>query len=380
MLVKFFRHGTGSGAGPLNYLLGSDRQRADAKVLYGDPMMTEQLINATPFKQKYKSGVLSFTERADSFTDKQKMDIMQRFEKTLFAGLEPDQYDILWIEHRDKNTPIETGEFGEVLRASGIPGRLELNFVIPCMELRSGKSLQPFFAGADLVRVNALKNIINHEYKLTNPDDPLRKREVNPYVNNAPRPTPYVVDCSRYYENKEEKRRRQKDDETIENPSSHQMLKEAIDRKMLRLLNRGLIDGRHEVSFKMKQWGLTIERQTKSSISVSHPNIKKNIRLKGFIYEQDFDGSKTEPKVKESYQDSFDDNSSNRYRKDLKTWQTGMEKKVAYHQELYGDIKAPEPLDLGIYALPDDESKFDKKELKMPIPKPKPKPTYYPRP
>ena len=87
MLVKFFRHGKGSGAGPINYLLGSDRQRADAKVLYGDPMMTEQLINTTPFKQKYKSGVLSFTERANELTDKQKMDIMQRFENTLFAGL-----------------------------------------------------------------------------------------------------------------------------------------------------------------------------------------------------------------------------------------------------------------------------------------------------
>lgn len=50
--------------------------------------------------------------------------------------------------------------------------------MIPCQELRSGKSLQLFFAGADLVRVNALKNIINHEYKLTNPDDPIRKRDI----------------------------------------------------------------------------------------------------------------------------------------------------------------------------------------------------------
>ena len=162
MLVKFFRHGKGSGAGPLNYLLGSNRQREDARVLYGDPVMTEQLINATPFKQKYKSGVLSFTEQADQFTDKQKMDIMQRFEETLFAGLEPDQYDILWIEHSDKDKEPNTDNNGKVIEGSEQSGRLELNFVIPCQELRSGKSLQPFFAGADLVRVNALKNIINH--------------------------------------------------------------------------------------------------------------------------------------------------------------------------------------------------------------------------
>ena len=377
MLVKFFRHGTGSGAGPLNYLLGSDRQRADAKVLYGDPMMTEQLINATPFKQKYKSGVLSFTERADSVTDKQKMEIMQCFEKTLFAGLEPDQYDILWIEHSDKAKVAKTDEYGAVIEGSDTVGRLELNFVIPCMELRSGKSLQPFFAGADLVRVNALKNIINHEYKLTNPDDPIRKREVNPYVNNAPRPTPFDVKRK----SRTEKDEVDEDAEIIKNPPSHALLKEAIDRQMLRKCNKGYIDRREGVIATLKDWGLTIERQTERSISVSHPNIKKNIRLKGNIYERDFDRMVARPHIKESIQERFDNNSSDQYRRDLRTWQTGMEKKVAYHQELYGDIKAPEPLELGIHAtLSDDESEFDKKELKMAIPKPKPKRTYYPRP
>ncbi|WP_434221106.1 hypothetical protein, partial [Klebsiella pneumoniae] len=37
-----------------------------------------------------------------------------------------DQYACLWVEHRDK-------------------GRLELNFVIPNIELQSGKRLQPYF-------------------------------------------------------------------------------------------------------------------------------------------------------------------------------------------------------------------------------------------
>lgn len=377
MLVKFFRHGTGSGAGPLNYLLGSDRQRADAKVLYGDPVMTEQLINATPFKQKYKSGVLSFTERADSVTDNQKMDIMQRFEQTLFAGLDPDQYDILWIEHSDKDKVAKTDEYGAVIEGSDTIGRLELNFVIPCMELRSGKSLQPFFAGADLVRVNALKNIINHEYQLTNPDDPIRKREVNPYVNNAPRPTPFDVKRK----SRTEKDEVDEDEEVIKNPPSHALLKEAIDRQMIRQCNQGFINRRHGVTSTLKNWGLTIEQQTERSISVSHPHIKKNIRLKGEIYERDFNRMAARPHIKESLQEKFDNDSRYQYRKDLKTWQTGMEKKVAYHQELYADIKVPEPLDLGIHAtLSDNESEFDKKELKMAIPKPKPKRNYYPRP
>ena len=68
MIVKFSKHGKGKASGVLNYLLkekGSDGTlvpRKHAKVLYGDPKLTEQLINATPYQQKYKSGVLSFTE------------------------------------------------------------------------------------------------------------------------------------------------------------------------------------------------------------------------------------------------------------------------------------------------------------------------------
>ena len=371
MLIKFFRHGKGSGAGPLNYLLGSDRQRADAKVLYGDPVMTEQLINATPFKQKYKSGVLSFTERADTFTDKQKMDIMQRFEKTLFAGLEPDQYDILWIEHSDKNKDLETNDNGKAIEGNEKSGRLELNFVIPCQELRSGKSLQPFFAGADLVRVNALKNIINHEYKLTNPDDPIRKRDINPYVNNAPRPTPYDVKRKSKNEDKE------KDDEIIKNPPSHHLLKEAIDRKMLRLLDQNIINERFGVSYQLKQWGLTVERETKSSISVSHPNINKNVRLKGVVYEQDFNGIKAQPHIKEIYQNHFEQTAGRQYENDLVTWQTGMTKKEEYHQKLYGDIKAPEPLALGIKAIPPESQH---QTTKPKIETPTPQPSYGPRP
>lgn len=367
MLVKFFRHGTGSAAGPLNYLLGSDRQRADAKVLYGDPTMTKHLINVTPFKQKYKSGVLSFTEQADSFTDEQKMDIMQRFEQTLFVGLEPDQYDILWIEHCDKDKVAAVDEYGDEIEGSLVGGRLELNFLIPCMELRSGKSLQPFYAGADLVRVNAFKNIINHEYKLTNPCDPLRKREVNPYVDNAPRPTPFDVKKTTKKADIDEDTR--KDAEIIKNPTTHSQLKEAIDRQMLRLLEKANIRDRYSVSDQLRRWGLTVKRQTERSISVFHPNINKNIRLKGYIYEQNFDYNRTKPVVKAMYQDAFEHNSNYEHRQDVKTWQIGMEKKQAYHQTLYGDIPIPEPLDLGIKAtLPEHQLEVSKHDPESPTP------------
>ncbi len=339
MLVKFFRHGSGSGAGPLNYLLGSDSQRADAQVLYGDPVMTEQLINATPFKQKYKAGVLSFTERADTFTDKQKMDIMQRFEKTLFAGLEPDQYDILWIEHSDKDKNFEVDKDGKKIEEGEISGRLELNFVIPCQELRSGKSLQPFYAGSDLVRVNAFKNIINQEYGLTDPNEPERKRLINPYVNNAPRPTPF---------DRKSKPKKEEDDEIIANPESTFALKAAIDRKMRHSLEEGSLNNRSSVLYSLEGMGLQIKRATKSSISVAHPAMKRNVRLKGTIYEEGFQALAQRAHLTQDRQRDYERVSESRGNRDLRTWTKGMEIKQAYHQKLYGNIKAPEPLDLGI--------------------------------
>ncbi|MFW1912097.1 mobilization protein A, partial [Acinetobacter ursingii] len=91
--------------------------RVHAKILQGDPEITRQLADRLEFKQKYTVGVLSFEEK--DLDDKTKREIMAVFEKSLLCGLEHDQYDITWIELKDK-------------------GRLELNFVIPKVELNTG--------------------------------------------------------------------------------------------------------------------------------------------------------------------------------------------------------------------------------------------------
>lgn len=332
MIVKFFNRGKGAGSGPLNYLLlTKGKPREGAKVLYGDPKLTEQLINATPYKQKYKSGVLSFTEDATQFSDEQKKDIMQRFEDTLFTGLEPDQYDILWVEHSDK------------------AGRLELNFVIPCQELRSGKSLQPFYAQADLTRVNAFKNIINKEYELTDPNEPERKRLINPYINNAPRPTPY------------DPKKKKKEDKTVEDTPDTHALKADIDRQLLDSLKEGSLNDRGSVMYFLEGLGFKIERAVKKSISISRPDMKRNIRLKGAIYEEGFQALSQRAKIIESMQSKYERLSDSRGIRDLMIWEKGMEIKKEYHQKRYGDIKAPEPLEISFkLALSDTQSDFTK--------------------
>ncbi|WP_219564260.1 relaxase/mobilization nuclease domain-containing protein, partial [Salmonella enterica] len=122
MLVKFMARGKGGGSGPVDYLLGRDRQREGATVLRGDPEQVPELINSAGFSRNYTSAVLSFEE--SSISPELRQQCMDEFERVLLPGLDADQYSALWVEHTDK-------------------GRVELNVVIPNVELQSGKRLQP---------------------------------------------------------------------------------------------------------------------------------------------------------------------------------------------------------------------------------------------
>ena len=89
MIVKFHPRGRGGGAGPVDYLLGKDRQREGAPVLQGKPEEVRELIDATPFAKKYTSGVLSFAEKSLPAGGREK--VMESFERVLMPGLEKNQ-------------------------------------------------------------------------------------------------------------------------------------------------------------------------------------------------------------------------------------------------------------------------------------------------
>ncbi len=89
--------GKGGGSGPVDYLLGRERNREGATVLQGNPEEVRELIDATPFAKKYTSGVLSFAEKELPPGGREK--VMASFERVLMPGLEKNQYSILWVEH-----------------------------------------------------------------------------------------------------------------------------------------------------------------------------------------------------------------------------------------------------------------------------------------
>ena len=239
MLVKFFENEKGGGVGSVYYLLNDRVQEGTARLLRGDKWLTLSLINAIEFKHKVTFGSLNFTEK--NLPDKIKTEIMDRFEKMLLAGLERDKnYNILWVEHTDKEN-------------------LELNFVIPKIELQSLKSLQPYYHKADLSRVDTFKEIINLEYDLSDPNDPARGSRISGS-------------------------RKKK-----ELFKSIQELDEIVQGQVL----NGRLNSRDEIIAYLRENGVGVPKVSQEYISVKLPEAKSNKRLKGAVYNERFTSIKS---------------------------------------------------------------------------------------
>lgn len=290
MIVEFFKRGTGGSTGPIDYFLGKDRNREHAKILSGDLEEVAELIDSSPYVKKYTAGCLSFYE--DDLSDAKKKNLMAAFEKTLFPGLTPDQYRIVWIEHKDKEN-AETGE-----------KRLELNFLIPNLEITTGKRLQPFYAKADLNRVDDFKSIVNHKYQLFDPDDPVNRRSVK-IAKNLPQDKKDFIS--------------------------------AMNTEVALAITEGLVSDRESLKSWMTEIGLEITRITKNQISVKNPNNPegKPIPLKGEFYEQNFRHSEQSAELKREASERYRQEADSRHANCLKRYRKLCESKSEYHLERY---------------------------------------------
>lgn len=84
MIVQFFNRGKGGGSGPIDYLLGKDRDRGEAKLLRGDPEETAALIDSSDYAKKYTAGCLSFEE--SNIPAEQKRALMDSFEECILQA------------------------------------------------------------------------------------------------------------------------------------------------------------------------------------------------------------------------------------------------------------------------------------------------------
>lgn len=307
MLIKFFPNGKGAGAGPVGYLvaervLAYDGNRdlirdADGEpvtvtrdplpeVLRGNPERTEALIDASRHQWTYRAGVISFAGTDDPTAD-QQAEVMDQFERLAFAGLDPEQYEVLWVRHRHE-------------------GRVELHFCTPRLELTTGKShniAPPGYQDA----YDSLRDVMNQRHGWADPMDVERAQDVRDTVEA---PT-----------------RAQGRDEL------HAWIQDQID--------MGLITDRASLVDALTDAGFDLPRTGKAYITARDPDTSERWRLKGEIFHEDW---QADPAERETESGARRDQAGTR-RLDLVPAQELQDRfeehcgrRAAYHRERYAPL------------------------------------------
>lgn len=232
MVVKFFGNTKGGSTASIDYLLNKREEAKTARTLQGDPKLTKELIRSIARKQKVCVGCLSFEETNIPEADKFKL--MEEFEKTLLPDMQ-GRYNILWVEHTDK-------------------GRLELNFVIPRIDLETGKGLSPYYHYADAKGMRLFQQVHNLENGWSDPKDPSKERTLQGASKK--------IELQRDYEQ--------------------------LDTLLHDLVKEGAIQNRTQLIETLEASKINVTRKGQDSISVKLPESLKARKLKGGIYAEQF--------------------------------------------------------------------------------------------
>lgn len=180
---------------------------------------------------------------------------MNSFEAVAFAGLEEDQRNILWVRHGHAEHP-------------------ELHFVIPRVELGSGKAFNPCPPGWQKA-FDIFRDLLNITEGWARPDDPARARIHTP--DHADLHRARLIRWGR----KPDK------DERAD-------AKNAIHDYLRALIEDGIIRNREDVLAALRDAGLEIHHIGKDYVSVKDPDSEEKLRLKGGIYAERFEAEQLE--------------------------------------------------------------------------------------
>lgn len=265
MIMKVFPHGMGYGDKPTKYLVRRDypgRDTAPPHVLRGDIALTRALIDSIDRRWKFTAGVLSW-HPDDKVSEEKEAEVMDAFEEVAFAGLEPDQRNILWVRHTHA-------------------GHHELHFVIPRMELSSGNDFNACPPGWQK-DFDVFRDLFNWKENWARPDDPARAREELPKKADL-----FKARMARWGKEIRE--------------SERDKIKDEIHARLKKLISEGKITDRTAGIEAMKDMGLSINRAGKDYVSVKLPESGMKLRFRGGIYSESW-----KPAEKTSIDESEED-------------------------------------------------------------------------
>ena len=250
MLVKFLARGTGSAGAAAGYLLGerdaAGKPREGVEVLRGDPNQVAAVADTLAFEHRYTSGVIAWAPE-DEPTDAEIEAVVDAFEDTAWAGLEPDRYAWTAVLHRERGG----GAHVHVLAARCDPetGR-SLNIAPPGWE----KTFGP------------LRDAFNHEHGWARPDDPTRARVQQPghraYIDAARLRAGLRLESSP---------------------------RDLIRDYLLQRVEHGTVQDRADVVAALREAGLEVPRQGKDYLTALDPETGDRWRLKGELYGENFE-------------------------------------------------------------------------------------------
>ena len=242
MHIKFIARGTGSAGAAAQYLLGerdaAGKLRDGVEVRRGDPDKVAAVADALGFKHKYTSGVIAWAPE-DRPTDAQIEAVLDKFEKTAWAGLKPDRYAWTAVEHREQGAGVHV----HVLAAR--------------CDLETGKSLNIAPPGWQKT-FDLLRDAFNHEHGWSRPDDPARARAQQPghhaYIDAANLRAGLAVEADP---------------------------RELIRDYLVQRVEHGFVRDRADVVAALKEAGLDAPRQGRDYVTAHDPETGKRWRLEG---------------------------------------------------------------------------------------------------
>ena len=151
--VEFIARGGGSAKAAADYLLGkrdaAGQLREGVEIRRGDPDVVAAVADSLEFKHKYTSGVIAWAPE-DRPTDAQIEAVLDKFERTAWAGLEPDRYAWSAVEHRERG------------------GGVHVHIFAARCDLETGKSLNIAPPGWQQT-FGPLRDAFNHEHGWSRP-------------------------------------------------------------------------------------------------------------------------------------------------------------------------------------------------------------------
>ncbi len=235
--MKVFAHGQGDGAKAVNYVIDpkrKGREESPPEVLRGDPEIVRMVIGSTDRKWKYTSGVLSWAPE-DQVSPETEKKIMEDFEKTAFAGMEPDQYSVLWVRHSHA-------------------GHHEMHFIIPRTELTQDKAMNACPPGWQK-QYDVWRDLWNERMEWARPDDPKRARVAQPGKEIQ-----------------------------FDSKNKRAELKQQITDYLAQGISKGVYQNRDDLIEGLENVGFSIPRKGKNYITLESSQDGQRIRMKGGIY------------------------------------------------------------------------------------------------